>query len=135
MRRLSCLILTAILLCTLVTPALAATENEIMPLWDTINTVYACLTINETTGIATCTGTVSAKNNYSVEVDVALQILENGSWRTLKTWSASGTWDASCTKYYAVYRGYTYRVYVTGYVYNSSGAIIESGSAIHSVYF
>lgn len=135
MKKVICSICLISLFFTFIIPAFAAEEDEIMPLWDNINTVYACLTINETLGIATCTGEITAKSSVPVSVDVSLQRLDGNSWTTLKTWSASGTWDVSLTKSYAVYRNYTYRVYVTGYVYNSSGAIIESGSAIHSVTF
>lgn len=106
-----------------------AAENT-MPLYDNINSVYANISINESTGIASCTGMISAKNFYPVSVSVRLQMLDNGDWKTLYTWSDSGTWSVTCDGYYAVRSGYSYRVIVLGYVYDDAGNIIESGSAV-----
>ena len=123
------------LITLLALPAYAALPDTIEPMYDKISTVYAHLSINENTGIATCTGRVTAKNTYPVRVYVQLEILENGSWRQLSSWQKSGTTTAYCSQSYAVYSGYTYRVKVTGFVNNDSGIAIESGSTSHSVYY
>ena len=122
-------ILVLIFLCA--APASAYTQNDIMPFYDNINSVYANLTIDESTGIASCTGMISAKSLYPVSVTVRLQVYKNGDWETLYTWSDSGTWSVTCEGYYAVYSGYKYRVIVLGYVYDSAGNIIESGDAVY----
>lgn len=135
LRRILCFTLVLNLLVLFICPAYAAAPDTVEPLYDKISTVYANLSINEDTGIVTCTGRVTAKNTYPVSVYVQLHILENGSWRQLKSWQKSGTLTAYCSQSYAVYSGYTYRVTVTGYVYNDSGIAIESGSTSHSVYY
>lgn len=125
--------LVLLVLCVLPTKAQAA--EEIVPFYDNINSVYAYLSIDESTGIASCTGMMSAKNFYPVSVTMNLQRLSNGFWETLYTWSDSGTWSVTCDGYYAVYSGYSYRVIVQGYVYDSAGNIIESGSAVQVRYY
>ena len=132
MKRITSLILTALLLFSMAIPASAAVKDEAQLLYDNINAVSADLSISSL-GIATCFGSVTAKDLYTVLVEVRLQMKEDGAWHTVKTFSSTGTMDAACTGYYAVYSGYQYRVYVTGYVYNSSGTIIESASCTYAV--
>lgn len=129
-------VLCAVLLIMLcVVPTVTYASEDVMPLYDNINSVYANLNIDGSTGIASCTGMISAKNFYPVSVTVRLQMLENGDWKTLYTWSDNGTWSVTCDGYYAVYSGYSYRVIVQGYVYDSAGNIIESGSAVQVQYY
>lgn len=135
MRKFTCALLILVLLCSCIMPASAAVKEEAGLLWNKIYNIYASISVNETIGIVTCTGTVTAKNTYPVKVYAQLQILENGSWRTLKSWTNTGTLSASVSNSYAVYSGYTYRVYVIGYVYDDSGNIVDSGSEYHSVYY
>lgn len=124
-------VLCAVLLIMLcVVPTVTYASEDVMPLYDNINSVYANLNIDGSTGIASCTGMISAKNFYPVSVSVRLQMLDNGDWKTLYTWSDSGTWSVTCDGYYAVSSGYSYRVIVLGYVYDDAGNIIESGSAV-----
>lgn len=133
MKKILCVILSIALLCAFPIQASASETEEIMPLFENINSVYACVSVDQTWGIATCTGRIVASGEYVVSVDVILQMYKDGRWSTLATWSASDTWVASCTNYYAVYSGYTYRVLVYGSVYDDTGKIIETGSAIHTV--
>lgn len=54
------------------------------------------------------------------------QISHDGQWNMIKTWtgsSSAGYSSAGGTK--TVASGYTYRTFVTGYVYNSDGVVIE----------
>lgn len=133
MKRVLALTLVVIILGSLVVPVAAATADEIMPLYTYVNSVYARLQINESTGIATCVGSVNAKSILPVKVIVRLQRYQDGAWWTVKSWSETGTATVACTNYYAIYSGYDYRVYVTGYVYNDEGVLQESASAIHNV--
>lgn len=133
MRKLLCFALCIIILITSIPTVFAAQGNDIMPMFDNINSVYASIEINQTNGLAKCTGMVAAKSTYPVSVTVHLQQNVNNSWVTLQTWRASGTWSATATNYYAVYSGYQYRVMVFGYVYDDAGRIIETGSSVHSV--
>lgn len=133
MKKIICFLLAIILLHTCVVEAAAYGNDEIMPLFENISSVYACLSIDQNLGITTCTGRIIAKDMYPVSVDVILQVKENGRWSEVCSWSASGTYSASCTEYRAVYSGYDYRVLVFGYVHDANGRIIESGSAVHEV--
>lgn len=135
MKRVIYLIIAIILLQCFSFSASAAMKDELEPQFETINTVHASLTIDETLGVATCYGRITAKNLYPVEVEVYLQVYRNNRWDTLKTWTGTGTMNCSISNQYAIARGYTYRVYVIGYVYNSNGAIVESGSTAHTVAF
>lgn len=133
MKRITAFLLTVILLFSLALPASAAVKETVQPRYTYINSVYASLSINESTGVTTCTGSVSAKNTYPVKVAVYLQQDMGTYWKTVKSWSASGTWSVSLTENHAVYDGYTYRVTVTGYVYDSDGNIMESATGTHTV--
>ena len=107
--------------------------DQLEPRFVAINSIYALLKIEESSGIATCVGEVCAKEMVPVEVVVQLQRLEDGMWNTLYTWSDTGTLFASMSGNYCVPRGYTYRTRVTAFVYDSDGNIIESGSGSHQV--
>ena len=131
MKRILSFTLAVTILLLLVVPVSAATKDEVELMYTYINSVYACLTIDETLGIATCTGSVNAKNITPVKVIVRLQRYENGIWQTVKSWVETGTAAVSNTNRYAIYRGYSYRVYVTGYVYNSYGVVQEAASVYH----
>lgn len=133
MKRIISILIVIIMISTCVMEVAAYEQDEIMPLFENINSVYASLTIDQTLGVTTCTGGIVAKNMYPVSVDVILQVKEDGRWTEVCSWSASGTHSAACTEYRAVYSGYEYRVLVFGYVYDESGRIIESGSAVHEV--
>lgn len=133
MKKLISVLIIIALICTCVIEVAAYEQDGIMPLFENINSVYASLSIDQSLGVTTCTGRIVAKDMYPVSVDVVLQVKENGKWEEVCSWSASGTYTASCTEYYAVYSGYEYRVLTWGYVHDSNGRIIESGSAVHEV--
>ena len=120
--------LVLIFVFSLTIPASAAIIDDVEPMYTHISRVYASLTIDESLGIATCTGSVNAKTITPAKVIVRLQSYQNGAWLTVKSWSSTGTAVASSTNSYAIYKGYSYRVYVTGYVYDSEGVIQESAS-------
>lgn len=134
MRKLICIVVSLVLLLSFPIQAFAYGANDIMPMYENISTVYAAISVDESLGITTCTGRITAKStSYPVSVDVILQMYKDNRWTTLASWSASDTWSVTCMKHYAVYSGYQYRVLVYGYVYDDAGRIIESGSAVHSV--
>lgn len=133
MRKSVCFLISFALIFTCAIHVSARENGDIMPLYEKISSVYACISIDQTTGITTCTGRIVAKEEYPVSVDVILQIKENGDWSEVCSWSASGTLITSCIEHYAVYSGYDYRVLVFGYVHDANGRIIESGSAVHEV--
>ena len=114
-------------------PVHAAGTQQIMPRYTYIDSIWACISIDTAWGIATCEGEVVAKDVYPVEVVVYLQVYKDGKWETVKSWSAEDTYSVYLSKAYAVMSGYTYRAYVEGRVYSSSGALLESTSTSYSV--
>jgi len=132
-------VVIALVMCLTIIPieAFATVDTPITdtvePRFVAINSIYALLKIDEGRGIATCVGEARAKEMVPVEVMVQLQRLENGTWNTLQTWFASGTYYASGAGSYAIAKGYTYRTKTTAFVYDANGNIIESGSATHQV--
>lgn len=133
MKKIVYMFLSALIIILNMIPMRVSANDNIMPVFENISTVYARLSIDEKLGITTCTGRIVAKDEYPVSVDVILQVKQNGDWDDVKSWTASGTWVATCQEDYAVYSGYEYRVLVWGYVHDDTGRIIESGSAVHEV--
>lgn len=129
MKRFLSLILIAMVIFSMAVPASAAVaDNMVQPRWSYLNSVTAYLNINFL-GIATCEGTATARVGETVEVTVRLQQLKDTGWATIKTWTSTGTGTAAASGNYAVYSGYTYRTSVTGYVYDSDGNLLETGTA------
>ena len=132
MRRLAALLMVIGILCTMIVPVAAATnENTIQPRWTYLNSVYAYLDINWL-GVATCEGSSAARSSVEIKTVVRLQQLTDTGWSTIKSWSGTGTLNASAGGKIAVARGYDYRVTVSAYVYDDNGNIVETGSSSDS---
>lgn len=121
MRRGITAVLAIILILSMAVPASAS----VMPRYSHTDFVYARLEIDDFWGVATCVGEVAAYDFVPVEINVYLQVYKDGAWQTVKSWYASDIMDVYLSKYYAIARGYEYRTYVEGYVYNSSGYLVE----------
>lgn len=131
MRRILTAILAIILLITSA-PFCFAAEVEtpvITPRYTHIHNNAVDLDINTTTGIAECFASCYAPGNYTVKVECKLQRYQGGFYSTIKTWTNSGSEYASVYQNWAVYSGYTYRVYAIFYVYNSAGKLLESATS------
>lgn len=76
-------------------------------------------------GYASCEGSASVRDNYTVTVVVELQ-QKNGTWKTIKTWTEQGGVDAFVKGSYRVASKYNYRVAATAKVYNSRGGLVDS---------
>ena len=111
---------------TMVFPA-NASKNEVQPRWTYLNSVSASLQIDGL-GIATCSGQAMVTSSNRITVYITLQQYTDSGWVTLRSWSATGKTTTMAGGQYAVARGYTYRVNVFAYVYDSRGNIIETGS-------
>lgn len=128
MRRIISLVIVITLLCTTVIPVSSAvTDSTVQPRWSYLTTVKAYLDINWL-GLATCEGSASIRSQLDVKVVVRLQQLTDSGWSTIKTWTATDAGSAYASGVYAVHSGYTYRVSVTGYVYDDNGNLLETGS-------
>ena len=129
MRKIISVILSLLIMITLVTPALAATADTAVPLWNYTTSIYANLpTIDPLTGIADCSSKILASQYLPVKVVCELQKYTSDGWTTVKSWEATGNMQAAVQKYYAVYTGYWYRVKTTGYVYSNDNVLLETVS-------
>lgn len=132
MRRLAALLMVIGILCTMIVPVAAASnENTVQPRWTYLNSVYAYLDINWL-GVATCEGAAVIRSSMEVKTVVRLQQKLDSGWYTVKSWSDTGTCTAGASGSYAVARGYDYRVTVSAYVYDDNGNIVETGSSSDS---
>lgn len=128
MKRMLCVLLVVVAIMLSVIPAMAAVgEPTVSPCYAYIQRISAGLSIDETLGITSCKTScfVAAE---SVKLTCTLQRYNGSSWTTVKSWSETGEYSVALNKNWAVYSGYTYRVKATCSVYNSSGALVESGS-------
>lgn len=134
MKKVISTILAVMTLCALAVPASAAVVDPIEPQYDHTSSLYAVISIDEN-GLATCGGDVTAKKWTPVKVVVQLQQLKDGEWKTLESWSNTGTFCTEQTGYLYVWKGYYYRTKVTGFIYDENGRIIESASGTDQQYY
>lgn len=104
MKRSLCILVVAVLLF-----GGAAQALEITPFNTYTLVLRANLSISS--GKATVSGTVQgSSSSYSITGKLSLQRLENGTWKTIKTWTADkGTGTLSSSETTTVASGYTYR--------------------------
>ena len=120
------IVLIALLLMTLTVAYAAANNPGVSPLYTYTYSIAGKLSISGGTAPAAGTVTPSDLNNKTT-VTVKLQRNENGTWKTIATWTGSnshGISSAGGDK--TLTKGYSYRVYVVGKVYNSSGTLLET---------
>lgn len=103
-------------------------DIEVTPQWVNLKSVSSYLEIDNL-GIATCIGRVSHSSvGGTCKLIMNLQKFSNNQWNTIYTWTTVGDSYSYNEAYRAVTKG-TYRLVVTGIVYDSNGNFIESGSA------
>lgn len=129
MKKIYAVILATVLFVLMVTPAYAALPDPpIVPQYNYIETCDVGLSINKSSGIASCTASCYVATNNKVEIEYKLQRYMGSYWGTVKTWTTSATSYASLSQSWAVYSGYTYRGKATFRVYDSAGNLLETGS-------
>lgn len=126
MRKITALVLVVTTIFLMVAPVFAAVPETVTPQYSHTDVVDASLFIDEAQGIATCEGELSASSYLPVKILVIFEVFQYGAWKTLATWRATGNLAVYISETYEVDRGYPYRVYVYGYVYDNSGNIVES---------
>ena len=110
--------------------AVAGPQKRVDPRWSYFTTVVGDLDISSS-GKATAMATVSANKSKvdKVKVTCNLQRFENGSWKTVKSWSEESDTDTPhivmMEKTYYVVEGYSYRIEVKSKAYKD-GALKES---------
>lgn len=134
MKRLLKMVLTASLVLVLAIHCYASgTEGPVVsPRYTYIKDNEVSLAIDENTGTAEYFVFCDAVNRYTVKVVCKLQRYTGAYWVTLKTWYASGVAQASITGEWPVESGYTYRIYVTSSVYDSSGNLLDSDTVTYN---
>ena len=125
--RMICFMLTLVLCVSL---SAHANATEINPRYEYASRVDANISITPIAGVATCSTIVVAyDDSYTIRAYCYLQYYVNNQWVTLQHWTTNTKEYASITGYYAIERGYQYRVLSVGYLYDASGQYVESCSA------
>lgn len=132
MKRVCCALLALFMVTSLAAPVFADESETVAPRLATIATNTVTISIDNATGIASCDALCYAKADYTVKVVCKLQRWTGSTWTTLKTWTNTDNYIAYVSEKWAVYSGYTYRVYATFYVYDSSGTLLETVSNSNS---
>ena len=105
--------------------ARALPDNDVvLPNYVAITRVYNYLGM-ETDGQLLCIGETDVQNRYNTGVKMELQQYDGG-WDTIKTWTDTGTKSVSLEKYYSVASGYSYRLKLTHYSYDSNWNQLEA---------
>ena len=130
LRRAICLAIIAVMYITTVT-ACRAEENDVPPveLLEYTYTEQIAATLTISGNRATASGMIIPHNSQRTSVTVYLQRSTTGTsgWTSIGSWSGSssgGTSEASGSK--TISKGYYYRTYVVGKVYDSAGNVIET---------
>lgn len=76
------------------------------------------------------TGTVPNNGSYYTTISMKLQQYKSGTWKTIKTGTASGTGSQLYSSHYYVYKGYKYRGKSDIKVYKSKGGSLLTQKSI-----
>lgn len=130
MKRILFITIVTILLLSFSMQASAETEirtKEVTPMWTNIMNISAYLSI-DSSGTATCSSDlIQSLSDGSSALVMNLQKLNSGKWSTIATWTKIGSIECSNIAYEDVAEG-TYRLSVTGKVYNSLGVLTETAT-------
>ena len=136
MKKILAILLASITLFSLAFPTQAALpDSSASPRYNYIETYDVDLTINKTTGIASCSASCFVYGNNTVRIEYQLQRYMGSYWATVKTWTSSGTSSTSLRKTWAVTSGYTYCGEAIYRVYDSSGNLLETDSKSKTYYY
>ena len=125
MKKVSRLFTVLLLLCVV---ASVSSAEMVSPMYITIGDINATLTVQS--GQANCGETVSLNSiSYGADITVTLQKKNGNNWAYVSSWSDSGSVLVSANGSVSVSTGYTYRVRASVAVKDSSGNVVERGSA------
>lgn len=131
MRKIAALCLAMLMIMAVAVPTMAST---VMPRYTYVDSIMSRITANTFWGIVTCEGELIAKDNRPVKITVKLQQYNNGTWTTIKSWSATDNFSVYLSKSYAVARDYRYRAMVEGFVYDEDNYVVEMTSIADELY-
>ncbi len=124
-----------IITCILVMSALSAYADMIRPMYVAISGFSCSLSISS--GTASCSAKITpAKSGYTPSLIVTLRRSTDGvSWSYVDSWSTtgSGIFGASISETKTVSGGYQYKLFATGTIKDSNGAVIEQANKNSSV--
>lgn len=83
------------------------------------------LLLEEQSGQLSCYACTKVSSGYKCGMTMELQQY-NGSWDTVKTWTASGNTMCALDELWSPAKNYNYRLKITFNAYNSSGTRIET---------
>ncbi len=128
MKKILLITLAAIILLSFSVQTLATAEisnRDITPMWTYIMNISAYLKISSS-GNATCSSDMLQRSSdSSSELVMSLQKLNSGKWTTIATWTKKGSIECSNVASEKIAKG-TYRLSVTGNVYNDLGNLAET---------
>ncbi len=103
--------------------------------YDYISSISASLSFSS--GTASASGRIIPIGKRHTSIIVRLQKETSpGMWTTVAYWTGSNTSGGSeAGGTHTISSGYNYRVYTVGKVYDSSGSVIETGTAYSSVHY
>lgn len=125
MKKIFALMLAIVMTALVASPAYAAVPETVQPRYTYIDSASASLSINTSTGIATCKSELMTTSSIRVRLVMYLQMYQNSKWETVMTWENTGTQFASLSKTRSITVGNTYRTYAVGYVLDANGVILE----------
>ena len=135
MRKLFAIILVCAMLLVAAMPmATASADNTVQPRYTYIVEARADIEVS-ILGVASCSGSLTTRTSNPVKITIRLQESDGSNWMTIKKWEITDTGGVSATKDYAIYSGSSYRVHVTGYVYDDEGNVLESATVSRYIDF
>ena len=130
--RLSLALSLILILSSLAPTAYASEELTIQSRYSRITSFTVAFSISSS-GLSSDYSSIKLTNSTdTVNLIIELQQKSGSTWSTIKTWETSGSGTVSLDKSWYVSSGYSYRIYVTAKVYNSSDTLSETATLISS---
>lgn len=121
------LLLGLAIVCTVHSLHTASAGGEIIPYYTDTYSVRANLSFEG--DVAVSSGSITPKKSNEVRkavVNVFLQRKESGKWKTVQPWLGTNNNDrAEAGGRVTVSKGYDYRTYVVGRIYDAEGLLLE----------
>lgn len=133
MKRFVTFSLSLILLLSVLSPIGIAHASALTPRYTYTDVIKSELEINQITGIAQCYGFCQTNDpSYYVRVEVRLEqyFEDEDRWETVKVWRDFGDGLAGNGGYWAVERGFEFRVRTVGHILDANNVELETATAI-----
>ena len=122
-------VLCFMLICAICIPAIA--DTEISPQYSHTKSIRANLSFKGDTALSS--GSVAPQSydsDWTARINVYLQRKEDGVWKNVDSWSGSKVNGmAAAGGEVTVAKGYSYRTYAVGRIYNKEGVLLERVTA------